>query len=129
MSTDPDPTTVVILIGNDIFFRPSVDSMSVHVTQREDLNNCLESQKASSIGALHLVMKEGSVETLFDPDAIQSFAPLLCSDADICVHIMDNPGDERIEKVKMALVLASLKIVTQEDGGNGTQIVVAKKIQ
>ena len=88
-----DPTTAVILIGDGIFFKPGSDALSVTITKREELSNCLDSKaEKSSIGAMHLIIQAASVSTLFDPDAIHSFAPLFRSDGEMYVHILGNPG-------------------------------------
>lgn len=127
----PDPATAVILIGNDIFFKPASDAISATITSREELSTCLDSKNVepASIESFHLIMRSQSVDTLFDPDAIQSLVPLFSPDAQVCVHIMSSPGEEHIETVKMALVLANLRIEGIHDGGNDTQIVLAKLAQ
>eukprot|EP00551_Chaetoceros_affinis_P007581 CAMPEP_0203662970 /NCGR_PEP_ID=MMETSP0090-20130426/750_1 /ASSEMBLY_ACC=CAM_ASM_001088 /TAXON_ID=426623 /ORGANISM="Chaetoceros affinis, Strain CCMP159" /LENGTH=128 /DNA_ID=CAMNT_0050525827 /DNA_START=55 /DNA_END=441 /DNA_ORIENTATION=- len=124
-----EPNTAVVLIGNDIFFKPGSNAISATITKREDLSTCLESKaEPSSLDSFHLIMKASSVPTLFDPDALSSFVPLLRPSAEVIVHIMDNPGEEDIDTVKVALVLANLRVESQQTG-EGAYIVSAKLSQ
>ncbi len=124
-----EPNTAVVLIGNDIFFKPGSNAISATTTKREDLSTCLESKaEPSSLDSFHLIMKASSVATLFDPDALSSFLPLLRPNAEFVVHIMENPGEEDVDTVKMALVLANLRVESQQ-AGEGALIISSRLVQ
>ena len=85
------PNTAIVLIGNEIFFKPGGNVISATVTKREDLSTCLDSRAGpSSLDSLHLIMKASSVPTLLDADALSSFVPHLRPSAEVIVHITDN---------------------------------------
>lgn len=125
-----DAVTVVILIGDGIFFKPGAEAISATVTKRQDLSNCLQQSKVEngSIGALHIIIEAKSVHTLFDPDAIISFVPLLHPHVEVCCHILGNPAEEDVDVFKMAFVLANLRIEKQEKGEGNSEIIVAKLV-
>lgn len=123
-------TTAVVLIGDGIFFKPASDAISATVTKKEDLSSCLETKaEKSSIDSFHLIMQSSSIATLFDPEAIQAFVPLFRPNAEIFVHLMGNPGEEDVDTIKMALVLANIRIEGIQNGEGGAQILAAKLVQ
>ena len=125
-----DTVTAVILVGDGIWFKPGAEALSVTITQREELSSCLESKAENgSIGALHIIIQANSVQSLFDPDAMQSFVPLFRPEAEVYCHILGNPGEEDIDVFKMALVLANLRIESQQKGEGNSEIIVAKSVQ
>ena len=122
-----ESTTAVVLLGGGIFFKPASDAISATVTKKEELSSCLETKaEKSSIDNFHLIMQASSISPLFDADAIQSFVPLLNTDAEVVVHIMGAPGEEDVDTIKMALVLANMRIEGIQDGEGGAQILTAK---
>lgn len=125
-----ESTTAVVLLGDGIFFKPASDAISATVTKKEELSSCLETKaEKSSIDNFHLIMQASSIAPLFDSDALQGIAPFLNHGADVVVHIMGAPGEEDVDTVKMALVLASMRIEGIENGEGGAQILTAKLVQ
>ena len=123
--------TAVILIGNEsCFFKPMIHGIhSATISEREELSTCLESEvEASSLESLHIVMQAMSVSTLFDPTAVSSLVPFLCPNAKVMIHIIGHPGEEDVDTVRVALVLANLNITSEEEVMGGT-IVTAKSLQ
>jgi hypothetical protein len=125
-----EAATAVVLIGNGIFFKPAKEAISATTTKLEELSTCLDGKaEPSSIGTFHLIMKASSVATLFDADAMSKFATLMIAGGDLVVHIMENPGEEDVDTVKMALVLANFRIQGVQNGEGGAQLLVAKLVQ
>ncbi len=124
-----DPVTAVVLLGDGIWFKPGAEAVSVTVTKREELSNCLDTKvESGSIGALHIIIEAKSVQTLFEPDAMQSFAHLLRPEAEVYCHLLGNPAEEDVDSFKMALVLANLRIESQQMGEGNSVILVAKSV-
>mmetsp|Transcript_18986 Transcript_18986/g.23921 ORF Transcript_18986/g.23921 Transcript_18986/m.23921 type:complete len:127 (+) Transcript_18986:88-468(+) len=123
-------STAVVVLGNDTFFKPSFPGVcSATVTKREDLSTCLNTEAGpSSLSFLHIVMKAMTLSALFDPGALSSFLPLLRPNAEVIVHIMDYPGEEDVDTVRMALVLANLRIESEEEV-MGATIITARFVR
>jgi len=121
-----------------MFFKPTAEVLSATVTKKEDLATCLDAAPTSpfwldsnTLEVIHVVAKSLDMNRLFDPNAIASLAPYLKPGAELTVHVLANEGEKSgeddSETVKMSLVLAGLRIESEEEAADGSRTLTAKK--
>ena len=115
-----------------MFFKPeSDDTLAVTVFTREAFSTSLESAEPGSLDSIHIVIKAGDIEELYDADAVASFGPLLRPEGEVTVHALSTggmPSDGDLETIKMSCVLAGLRVETEAECEDGSRILTAKKM-
>ena len=118
------PTTGLIVIGDAMIFKPNSMVLQVTITERSHMATCVTAD-LDSLETLHIIVKANNVMDMYDPDSITKFMPHLKENAEVTVHVLENPGSEHMDIVKMSLVLAGLRVECETDASDGTKTVTA----
>ena len=139
LSMANQPTTALIVLGNAMFFQPEANVLSATLTSREEFASCLQSNGAAldSLDVVHIVVRSCDVSTLYDPDAVSSFIPILRPGAQMTVHALPADGGQEDEQtpvqpgdvdiIRMSLALAGLHLQVEAEGENGAWMLTARK--
>lgn len=125
-ATAQQPTTAIIVLGDAMMFQPSDEVLSVTITAKEEMSNCMHNVAADSIEALHVVLRASSIGILYDENAIGSFVSCLRKNAEVTVHLLNNPSESDLQTIKMSLVMAGLRIDEEAVGSDGSNVVTAR---
>jgi hypothetical protein len=123
------PSTALIVIGNAMFFRPEEDVLAVTIFAKGSLASALSHAAPSSLENIHIVVKGSEVFQLYDEGALSSFRPLLQPGAQVTFHVLSNPSPEQLDTIKMSLVMSEFKLEAEQEGPDGTIIMVGKKVE
>jgi len=112
----------------------AVDAAASAVQVDGSSNN--ETSSSPLLTAIHIVTKTSSLDSIYDPEALASHvAPRLQEGGELTVHVMPSQHGggatveaEDLESVRTSLVLAHLRIEAEQEGPDGSRVVMAKKV-
>jgi len=130
------PSTVLVMLGPLHFdHSKNADVLSVKITTPEELKESIEKAanmlEPDSLDTFHVILKSSTVSSLFDEIVLTSFVDALRADSEITIHVLGSedmpvqPGD--VEEIRMALLMANLRLLSEEGDEGGSLILSAKK--
>ena len=135
------PTTALIVLSNQMLFKPDEDIIHLIVTAKEDLATCLEEHVSlempvadGSLETIHLVVRAADVDRLFDETAFAKWTHLMQPGAELTVHVVSDGSqvaDSDVEFIAMALLTAELRLTSPiggVDGPDGSKLLTGRKL-
>ena len=121
------PTTALVVLGNAMFFQPEGDVLAVTILSKTALPGALSHANPDSLEDIHIIVKGSELSEMYDEDALTKFRPLLKAEGKVTFHVLQNPSPEQMDTIKMSLVMAQFKILAEQDGPDGSMIMVGQK--
>lgn len=132
-------TTALIVLSNQMLFKPEEDVIHLIVIDKKDLATCLEEHVSldmpvadGSLEQIHLVIRAADVDRMFDETAFRKWNHLMQPGGLLTVHIVSDGSqvaDSHIATMQMSLMEAELKLTSQvaQEDGDGSKVVEGRK--